>query len=538
MNEAKAVHLLFRKHEPTIFEYIYFQSAPFFLLRFLGLTSASSLSAIALLNLFLGTQIIFYRLAWHHLRKFPGPKIAAITQGWILKETYSGRTRFTMKKLTEKYGDWVRIGPNELLTTSTEALGTILGPKGWPKGSSYDSGITKSSCGGDSVLTIKTLSEHAKRRRIWDKAFTQKAIFGYLPSIEVRIEQLMDVVEDNIKRGEDVDLCLQIGYFVYDTMCDMAFGSTGAADLLKTQKDEHHILEQMGRVVQQAGILRNVPWLTPLVKIWPSAQTKEQVAFREFTKTMFLKRWKQGLGKQIDVFHYLLGEDTETGTRLTISELAADSTLLIITGADTTRMVLIAFFMYLLQDRGCMEKLRGELEAASDLSPPTLSQLPYLNACLYETMRLQPPSPSNIQRVCPPGDAVIDGFFIPEGTKVRFSMFAMHRDKRYFDYPDEFRPERWLKKTENPFEKSFAKNTGEKLNEKAFFPFLIGPGSCVAKSLAWLEMRLVAANLISNYEISFGNGFDPHAFENTWTDAYLLMIKEPLKVKFSHRLKD
>lgn len=139
-------------------------------------------------------HIAFYRLFWHDLRSFPGPKIAALTQGWILKEAYLGRTRFTMKELGEKYGEWVRIGesqnqrnshepwllalrrlsnglngasliqlvgPNELYTTSIEALYTIMGAKGWPKGPSYDSGITKGDSGGDSVLTIKTRQFHS-----------------------------------------------------------------------------------------------------------------------------------------------------------------------------------------------------------------------------------------------------------------------------------------------------------------------------------------------------------------------------------------
>nr|AHK06537.1 putative cytochrome P450 [Puccinia horiana] len=177
-----------------------------------------------------------------------------------------------MKRLGEKYGEWVRIGPNELYTTSIEALYTIMGPKGWPKGPSYDSGITKGDFGGDSVLTIKTLPEHATRRRIWTKAFTPKAIVEYLPSIEHHLDEMISVIDDH------------------------------------------------------------------------------------------------------------LGEDTETGTRLSAAELAADSTLLVIQ----------------------MEELQAELMAAPDLSPPTLSQLKYLNACLQETMRLQPPSPSNLQRMCPP----------------------------------------------------------------------------------------------------------------------------------------
>ncbi|KNZ63089.1 cytochrome P450 67, partial [Puccinia sorghi] len=66
------------------------------------------------------------------------------------------------------------------------------------------------------------------------------------------------------------------------------------------------------------------------VQAWPCTQRKEQLEFKEFTRSMFLRRRNQGLAPQLDVFHYLLGEDTETGTRLSESELAADSTLMVI----------------------------------------------------------------------------------------------------------------------------------------------------------------------------------------------------------------
>ncbi|POV98680.1 hypothetical protein PSTT_14266, partial [Puccinia striiformis] len=490
------------RHEPTAFQYLWSQAV---VLSLLGIILRPSFFTVLLIlltfNLSLVTQIIFYRLVWHDLRSFPGPKLATISQAWILREAYFGRTRFTLRELGGKYGEWVRIGPNELYTTSLEALYTIMGAKGWPKGPSYDSGITKGGLGGDStssLLLTNSTTEHATRRRIWTKAFTPKAIVEYLPSIEIRLDEMISVIDDHVKQKKNVDLCTQLGCFVYNTL-------TGT-DLLKNQEEKQRILTQMVRVVRQVGIVRNMPWLTPLVKAWPSTQRKEQHEFREFTRSMFLRRRNQGLGTQLDVFHYLLGEDTETGTRLTETELAADSTLLVITGSDTTRTVLLAFFLYILKNPGCMEQLQAELMAAPDLSPPTLSRLPYLNACLQETMRLQPPSPANLQRMCPPGGAVICGRHIPEGTKVRFSNYAIQRDERYFDDPDSFRPQRWLKKQRR---RSSEGEGPERFNEKAFFSFLIGPGACVAKSLAWMEMRLVVATLLTSYDVAFAEGFDP-----------------------------
>lgn len=530
---SAASHFILRRHEPTAFYYACFQSAFLILLRVvLWVPVDTAILSIFIFNLFLGIQIAFYRTFWHGLREFPGPKLAALTQAWILREAYIGRLRFTMLELSRKYGEWVRIGPNELYTTNLEALYAIMGPKGWPKSPSYDSGLTKGDLGGDSVLTIKTLPEHAIRRRIWNKAFTANAIQGYLPSIEKRLDEMMGVIDSHTKHRKPVDLRLQLGCFVYDTMCDMAYGALTGPDLLQTQEDKHQLLTQMGQVVRQVGIIRNMPWLTPLVNTFSNAG-KQQEDFKEFTRSMFLRRQAQGLGSRFDVFHYLLGEDTETGARLSRTELAADSTLLVITGSDTTRTVLTVLFLYLLKHPHCLQELQKELSAAPDLSPSGLSQLQYLNACLHEVMRLQPPSPSNLQRICPPGGALICGKHIPEGTRVRFSPYAIHRDPRYFDRPEEFRPERWMKEeiSDKKVEKASI------LNEKAFFAFLLGPGACVARNLAWLEMRLVVATIITNYDLEFAEGFDPVAFESSWTDAYLLLIDQPFLVTFTPKIE-
>lgn len=520
---SSVTHAFLRRHEPTFSSYIYTLGFSLAILSLILKSFFIAFKMISFLNLSLGIQILLYRLLWHDLRKFPGPKLAAMSQFWLLREAYLGRTRFTMKEVGDEYGDWVRIGPNELYTVSLNALWTIMGPKGWSKGVSYDSGITKDKQGGDSVLTLKTLAEHATRRRIWDKAFTPKAIHSYSPAIEARMDQLLGVLDRHALNETPVDICLQLGYFVYDFMTDMAFGD--GTSLLINQDDEHGILSHMGRVVQQVGILRNVPWLTSLVNQLPNQKIKQQNQFREFTKSMFLRRYKEGLATEVDVFHYLLGEDSETGTKLSFSELVADSTLVIIAGADTTRTVMVALFLYLLRSPKQMKTLQSELSKATDLSPTSLSKIVYLDACIKEAMRLQPPSPANIQRITPDEGIMIDGHFIPGGTKVRMSNWAMQRDSRYFELPEVFWPERWIgtPSIANPH------------NPKAFFPFMIGPGTCVAKNLAMMEMRLVVAHILLNYDLEFAPGFDHLEFEKSWTDAYLLLIESPFMIKLKSR---
>lgn len=70
-------------------------------------------------------------------------------------------------------------------------------------------------------------------------------------------------------------------------------------------------------------------------------------------------------------------------------------------------------------------------------------------------------------------------------TEVGVPTYALHRSPGIWSAPDAFLPERWL--TATP--------------EGAFIPFLLGPYACIGKSLAWMEMRVVSANLLREFHL-------------------------------------
>lgn len=151
-------------------------------------------------------------------------------------------------------------------------------------------------------------------------------------------------------------------------------------------------------------------------------------------------------------------------------------------GADPTRTFIMILLLYLLRSPDKLRRLQAAItEEAPDLKPESLIKVSYLEACLKEVTRLETPTPSNLQRICPAEGALIDGIKIPAGTKVRFSSRNMQRDPRHFGSPDQFLPERWLKDP-SPVQPH---------DTRAFFPFMIGPGTCAAKKFALMQMRMV-----------------------------------------------
>ncbi|KNZ51041.1 cytochrome P450 67 [Puccinia sorghi] len=84
---------------------------------------------------------------------------------------------------------------------------------------------------------------------------------------------------------------------------------------------------------------------------------------------------------------------------------------------------------------------------------------------------------------------------------------------------------------------NFVLNDGSKTRRKKGFP---GEMTKDSTRKPWVEMRLVSrhctfvvAALLTNYDVAFAEGFDPVAFESSWTDAYLLLIEEPFEVTFT-----
>lgn len=96
-----------------------------------------------------------------------------------------------------------------------------------------------------------------------------------------------------------------------------------------------------------------------------------------------------------------------------------------------------------------MEKLRQELEVAkvSRQYPKwnEVRDLPYLDACVQEGARINPPFALPLERTVPTGGVTVLGSYLPEGTLVGGNPYVVNRHEPTFGpRPEEWNPERWL----------------------------------------------------------------------------------------------
>ncbi|PIO41089.1 25-hydroxyvitamin D-1 alpha hydroxylase, mitochondrial [Aquarana catesbeiana] len=116
-----------------------------------------------------------------------------------------------------------------------------------------------------------------------------------------------------------------------------------------------------------------------------------------------------------------------------------------------------------------------------------VAKMPLMKAVVKEVLRLYPVIPGNA-RVVSDRDIQIGEYTIPKKTLITLCHYATSRDKKFFSEPDEFKPERWLKKDEchHPY---------------ASIPFGFGKRSCIGRRIAELEVYLALSRILTHFEV-------------------------------------
>lgn len=146
-----------------------------------------------------------------------------------------------------------------------------------------------------------------------------------------------------------------------------------------------------------------------------------------------------------------------------------------------------------------------------------LNNLPYLRACIKESLRLYPVVSANARSVGQ--DIVVGGYKIPKGVTVGMPMHVLMHDDQYFKNPKQFVPERWIKGSEH-----YKGNSDPFI----YLPFGFGPRSCIGKRLSNMELEVVLINIIKNFKVEFN-----HSTDNAFKSNTVNVPNIPLQFKFS-----
>lgn len=207
--------------------------------------------------------------------------------------------------------------------------------------------------------------------------------------------------------------------------------------------------------------------------------------------------------KHLDMMSMLLDAKYEDGSRMD-DQLVMDELInLFVAGHETTSNALTWSIYLLTQNPVIQQKLHEELDQVlgdRDATFEDIEQLSYTEMVVKESMRMLPPAWTLNARQANE-DTQIGHYLIPKNKVVFISPYANHRNPKYFDKPNEFKPERFSPENE----KSIPKH--------AYIPFGSGPRVCIGQSFAMMEAKLILATLMNRYKVTLDKGvkFDPQA---------------------------
>ncbi|KAK7751602.1 hypothetical protein SLS62_006427 [Diatrype stigma] len=528
----------------------------------------------ALVILLLTHQLLrlLHAAFWHPLARVPGPRLMAVSVLPMGRIRTSGRAPYAAAALHARYGPVVRIGPNEVSCAGPAAFRDAYGHRagaGGPLPRDQRAVASRRAFGAVSLLQAD-VPTHARMRRRMNPAFSEKAaraqepiVAGYVDALIQRLHEAAAVPSsktDGAGTGGVVDMCQYLTWATFDIQGDLLFGQD-VFGCLRHGRDHPW-------PTTTTGFFRALTWIRFLTEILPawafaalqkllqkrgsSSQGKRNIAdiMRDHaleTKRMVDRRVDTGATDRPDYMSVIerekggksgaaTGGEEEDAHALSREEMYANAQVLMAAGSETVATVLSGALYLLLTHPAALARVQEEVRSAfaafdnssssgsgsGKIDFASLARLEYLSAVLSETMRVWPPVATPFVRQVPRGDGggggcVVDGYYLPEGALVGVSNYATGRSERYFRHAERFVPERWLGAPEY---------AGD--DREAFQPFGYGPMSCLGSALGRLELRLLLARLIWNFDIELM----PESYG--WMDNmehYMVWQKPPLMVK-------
>jgi cytochrome P450 len=341
---------------------------------------------------------------------------------------------------------------------------------------------------GDGLLTIDG-EFHRQSRKIMLPMFHRDHVAATYDAIVSEAERALDALQP----GEQIDLYAWTRRLAMRVAMRALFGvdpdgerarAIDAAGLFE-EALAFYASDYFLRVLRT----RNSPW----ARMQRAARQLDTLIYEEIAE----RRASGARGG--DILSLLLDASDEDGNTLSQLQIRDEVMTLLFAGHDTTTSTISFMFYELARNPQIAERLVAEQDATLAGSRPSAAQLmsgelSELEMVLDETLRKYPPAWVGPRRSVEPFE--IAGHTVPGRAFVNYSSWASHHLPDVFDEPDEFRPER------------FAPDAKAALAKGAYVPFGGGSRTCIGMRFGQLEVRTIAALLLSRFQFSLPADFE------------------------------
>nr|AVY05503.1 cytochrome P450 monooxygenase-like protein [Nodulisporium sp.] len=352
--------------------------------------SCACLAIIGYLGTLLGSMSI-YRLFFHKVSHFPGPRLASITKFWHIYQIRDSKNYLFQRRLHE-----------------------------------------------NSAIFTRDEFEHKERRKVWTQSLSTKAMDSLRPRIAQQAESPYRCIKGYGDQPVDVDEVMS--WFSFDAMGEVVFGEDFN---LMDSRTMHPAILHRDRALAVLGPISDAIWIARLafsfipfygrVKDWfrMVAFCDERMRARMEVGIVLHRGPKEGKPDMASWFieeHQRLASSMNSRARSLL--LSGTATSAVVAGSDTTRASLIATWWYLSKYPEHADRVYMEIRDVNIRDANILATLPHLNGVINEVLRLVPPAMTGGGRITGPDGLLIDNTLIPPFTKVTAPKYVIMRSTK------------------------------------------------------------------------------------------------------------
>lgn len=369
---------------------------------------------------------------------------------------------------------------------------------------------------GQSVLVTEGATWQ-RQRRMLQAGFTPKRVTGYAALMASAAHDALSAMSQRID-GQSVDMDALMTDMTLDVILRALFGSHQVRDA-RPVSEAIQTLSHSGF----SDLFKPFSWplwmpLPSVRKVRQAKQTLDRV-IQQHIQAQQSMAGNDGL----DLLTMLrLARDPEHPDQgLSAQELHDQTMVMFQAGHETTATAMTWWSGLMARHPEVAERIHVEVDAVlrgQTPTPTTLQQMPWLQASLKEALRLYPPAAILFTRRALT-DLQVGPWIVPKGQLLAFTPYVIQRDARWFESPDDYKPERFLP-------------GAPEVPRGAWMPFGTGPRVCIGQHFALLEMGLIGAMLMQRFRLEWPEG-------TSWPEGDLAVTLRPaqaIRLKLHPRL--
>ncbi|HEX8648412.1 MAG TPA: cytochrome P450 [Thermoleophilaceae bacterium] len=391
----------------------------------------------------------------------PGPRVpaAALTAAWILKPTQ------TMDACRRRYGPvfsyrMMQIG-RFVLVSDPELVKQVFSGSPRALHAGEANSIVEPVLGSSSILVLDE-DAHMRQRKLMLPSFHGERLGRYR-------DQMAALAEAELERwpfGSPEAARPRMQAITLEVIMRTVFGVDEADRLDRLRAALLGLLEwttSRSRLFMVAGLGQQRVGRSRLLGLARTRAAVDELVYDEIRR----RRDDPTAPERDDVLSLLVQARDEDGEPMTDAEIRDELMTLLVAGHETTATALAWALEQLARNPDVLARL-GEGEDEE-----------YLDAVVYETLRLRPVIVAVVRRLKEPLE--LGDWRLPAGVTVSPCVYLVHRDPAIYPEPEAFRPERFLDSPPGTY---------------TWIPFGGGVRRCLGASFAQLEMKTVLATIL------------------------------------------